>query len=459
MQKSDGLINTVVYAIFGKTNTERDPKFAQPWQTHAEHMRSTPDVQKKMTMDTSSGFIAELMNNFVSAVFGKTTGVRDPKYAQPWQTHAEHSVKAPVRESEPATKVYVYSEGILHKFIVLIFGETNGSRDPKFAEPWQSHEDQQRKYTAHTDDKVEKSKVSSKEGGIIDSLIKIVFPGEVGKRDPKYSKPWQTHTEYGKVQSEEAPTEVKKVGAMGGPIDKLVTLLFHVDKNAVRDPKYAKPWQTHEEHTMKVKPASEPQVKKTGGPIPGFGWVDSFVSYIFGSVQTLRDEKWSQPWQTHTEHFRQPPNEEKIKEKKVVSAGGGIIDKIVSSIFGTAKDQTRDAKWSEPWQNHDETVPIVPTSAPETVKAVPSHPSSAPAQPSKKEESTVEKTVEVKEEPNKSPTKNAEDQKFLHDKSTRKFQIFFEAFVSVFSDILAYMLCKEMILKDFINNLFSFMLR
>ena len=343
------MINKFVATAFGVIEAKRDPKWAQPWQTHEDFIKVTPVVRKKETTNTSSGCFGNMITSFVTIIFGNNNNVRDSKYAQPWQTHAEHSQKVQVRESEPATKVYVYSEGILHKIIVLIFGETRGSRDPKFAEPWQSHEDQQRKYTALTDDKVEKSKVSTKEGGIIDSLIKIVFPGEVGKRDPKYSKPWQTHTEYGKVQSEAAQTEVKKVGAMGGPIDKLVTLLFHVDKNAVRDPKYAKPWQTHEEHSKKIQRKSyeEASSKK----VKSFFYmsvIDTFVGSTFGQLSGKRDEKWAQPWQTHSEHYdRLSPKTTDKKSKttpsinyyqEISSYFSKIINEVQKLLQSTHKD-------------------------------------------------------------------------------------------------------------------------
>lgn len=434
-----GIINKIVYAIFGPVKVERGNKWSEPWQSHPEFQKKKEKREEEKTVvkkvDTSPGII----HKFVSLIFGEPHGKRDAKWAQPWQTHPEHKKKKePLAQEPEKPKKVDTSPGIIHKFVSLIFGEPTGKRDEKWAQPWQTHPEHKREAKQP---KVQKEKEKEEKviygatGGPLDKLVKLVFPTakEGTVRDPKWAKPWQTHPEFANkgAPKEDKPKEKEvkkeKIGASGGPIDKLVKLIFTdiVPEGTERDPKWSKPWQTHPEFANKAAPKEakpkekEEKVKVVG---PSGGLIDKFVKLIFTDVLpegTKRAPKWSQPWQTHPEHASKSAQKEKPKEpketkKEVAGASGGPIDWLVKLIFETTKEGTpRDPKWAQPWQTHKEhmkdaklkpkpeaVTPPPPPKKPEPVTPpAPKEPEPAPA-PKKPEPEPVPK---AEPEPAKKP--------------------------------------------------------
>ncbi|XP_047488932.1 lysine-rich arabinogalactan protein 19-like isoform X2 [Penaeus chinensis] len=158
---------------------------------------------------------------------------------QPAAPPAQPAVPAP-----PPPKPAVAELGVINKLVGVIFGLPKGERAPKWAEPWQTHPEHAKKPVQKAPE-VEQGPVGPS-GGIIDTFVRLIFPTapEATKRDPKWAQPWQTHPEHAKkkVEVAEQPKEDKPVGSSGGIIDKFVKLIFHtVPEGTVRDPKWAQP--------------------------------------------------------------------------------------------------------------------------------------------------------------------------------------------------------------------------
>lgn len=308
--------------------------------------------------------VAELsvIDKLINVIFGLPKGERDPKWAQPWQTHPEHAKKPVEKAPEVEQGPVGPSGGIIDKLVKLIFPTVPAAtkRDPKWAKPWQTHPEHAKKKVEVAEEPKEDKPVGPS-GGLIDKFVKLIFQTvpEGTVRDPKWAKPWQTHPEHAKKVEVKAaePKEDKPIGPSGGIIDKFVKLIFQtVPEGTVRDPKWAKPWQTHPEHAKKVVEApAEPKEDKPVGPSGGI--IDKLVKLIFPTVPegTKRDPKWAKPWQTHPEHAKKVVEVVEPEEKGPIGASGGIIDKFVKMIFETVPEgSTRDPKWAQPWQTHPE---------------------------------------------------------------------------------------------------------
>lgn len=204
-----GIVNKVVSLIFGIPKTERDPKWAQPWQTHEEFKKKAtePTALETTKKKTSSGGV---INWLIIFIFGKPPSERDEKWAQPWQSHKEHQKVAKSGDHVPK-KIEQSTGGILDSFIGLLFGKPPKVRDAKWAEPWQTHAEHQ-KADKGTTDEVKKI-VPGPVEGFINKIVKIFFKTlpEGTPRDPKWAQPWQTHAEHVKRAATAEKQEIKKV--------------------------------------------------------------------------------------------------------------------------------------------------------------------------------------------------------------------------------------------------------
>ncbi|XP_018026667.2 uncharacterized protein LOC108682068 [Hyalella azteca] len=352
--ESQNLINKLVTSIFGKFPTERDAKWATPWQSHPEHIRA-PVSQEKVEVSKEPGVVSKSINKMVVAIFGEHSAERDPKWADPWQTHPEHERKIPATSEQPREVIQDPRGGVLHRLICLVFDEPPKERDPKFAEPWQTHTDQQEKFKSSSEESVEAKPVVVASGGLLDKIVRTIFPAPDVERDPKYARPWQTHDEHIKV-SVPAPEVNEIAHGSGGILDRLVRLAFPLDtENAVRDPKWAEPWQTH--NPVKTQPVTAPEEKRvsTATTFPLFVFFDGLICKIFNIAPKERDPKWAIPWQDHDEHKKSivEKRSEQI-EQKVIGPTGGLLDKFVRTVFGLNETGERDPKYATPWQTHEE---------------------------------------------------------------------------------------------------------
>lgn len=296
--QTGGIIHKFVTIFFEDPKGDRDPKYAVPWQSHDEQIRKYQVIEKEEPKPKVVVHTGGIINKFISIFFEEPKGERDPKYAEPWQTHEEQIRKfRDVEDEGPKEKVAIPTGGFIHKFVRIFFGEPQGPRDPKYAEPWQKHDEQIRKFQSSVDEEA-KPKVVVSTGGILHKFITLFFADPKGERDPKFAQPWQTHIE--QIRKFQSPTQDSKpervIIQTGGILDKIVKVFFPGELGE-RDPKYAKPWQSHKEHTKKVSEEQHVQIDTSPGVISTS--INKFVATIFGKTEGERDLKWSKPWQTH----------------------------------------------------------------------------------------------------------------------------------------------------------------
>ena len=384
--ESSGFFNSLIQIAFEIPKGPRDPKWAVPWQTHPEIRRKTEGgAEQRPAVDLYEvNFIGKFINKWVSVIFGMPKGPRDPKYAVPWQTHPEHSRKAVasdgIREAAPKPAEVGVIGSSLNKFIGAVFGIPKGPRDPKYAVPWQTHEGIKR--SASKDGESLPTPVSTEAGAIgktLNKLIGAVFGIPKGDRDPKWAVPWQTHKEHIKSASAGTPqVKVQVSQPVGGPLNSLIEAVFGKTKTP-RDPKYSRPWQTHSEFQrsgVKDAEGGKPELKA----VPVGGIIDKMVRAVFTVRKEIdRDPKWATPWQKHPEHSRRSQSESpEVPTKKDLTGGFQWLNGLIEMVFGKIRTP-RDPKWAQPWQTHKETARGAP--APKVVVEIPSPPVYYPPPP------------------------------------------------------------------------------
>lgn len=304
-----------MHLVFGYTEEPRDPKYAQPWNTHPEFKKKTESAAssevKTKKVSHEAGIIRSTVNKLVGMIFPIPQGPRDEKWAEPWQTHKEHAKKVvdEVKKAKPEPrKESFFKFNFVNSFIQAIFGkETVGTRDPKWTEPWQTHEEHKRKAAKPVEEKPKKAEPIRHDNIIsrsVNSFITLFFDSPKGEREPKWAQPWQTHEQHKKkpveVKEKPKPEKHKGAGVIGQFINKMVYLVFKENKDP-RDPKWAEPWQTHAEH--KKKEVKEVPTKKVVKEYNFFGLrplLNSAIETIFGARNAgPREQKWAEPWQTH----------------------------------------------------------------------------------------------------------------------------------------------------------------
>jgi len=351
--ESENLINSFIYSFFGKISGERDAKWSKPWKTHEEHTSAAKVSKKTVAVDTSSGFIGEAINKFVITLFGNCSGERDPKWASSWKTHQEHKRAPEVRKKKNYavdTSVGFVGQAI-NKFVITLFGNCSGERDPKWSLPWRTHQEHKRAPVVPK----KRTAVDTSSGFIGQAINKFVitlFGNCSGQRDPKWAKPWQTHEEHQKKFTAISKAKSKTVNvakASGGIIHSFITLVFP-NPSGKRDDKYAQPWQTHEEQQSKFQSTTKENKKYSHKSSGGF--LDSLIRIIFPTPLGKRHAKYATPWQKHDmEQVDATDIPIKIQKAKAI---GGPIDSMINVLFNVDAKTKRDPKYAQPWKTHSE---------------------------------------------------------------------------------------------------------
>merc|ERR1719154_480906 len=137
---------------------------------------------------------------------------------------------------------------MINKMVAVVFGATpDGEKDPNWAKPWQTHKELIE--DDDDDDDIEVDMESGVIGKMINKMVAVVFGATPdGEKDPKWAKPWQTHKELIEDDDDDDYIEVDmESGVIGKTINKMVAVVFGATPDGEKDPKWATPWQTHKE--------------------------------------------------------------------------------------------------------------------------------------------------------------------------------------------------------------------